>query len=103
MHPNPNFVSMCLIFEQIFLFSICKKRSTQNKSKGNKFYENTSNSLGAFLLLIMRSWNYGFSKDDEKNLTAVDLAFGTEGYSIALAGMSEMVSCFIQGALHWFH
>ena len=43
----------------------------------------------------MKSLNYGFSEDDEKNLTVVDLAFGTEGYSIALAGMSEMVSCLI--------
>ena len=43
----------------------------------------------------MKSPNYGFSEDDEKNLTAVDLTFGMEGYSIALAGMSEMVSCLI--------
>ena len=43
----------------------------------------------------MKSPNYGFSEDDEKDLTVVDLTFGMEGYSIALAGMSEMVSCFI--------
>ena len=79
----------------MFLFSICKQGSTQNESKEIKSYENTGDSLGAFLLHIMRSSNYGFNEGDEKNLTVVDLTFGTEGYSIPLAVMSEMVSCFI--------
>ena len=43
----------------------------------------------------MKSSNYGFDEDDGKDLTVVDLTFGTEGYSIALAVMSEMVSCLI--------
>jgi hypothetical protein len=48
-----------------------------------------SQDLAGYLLCIIKSLDYGFG--DDESITAVDLTFGTDGYSTALAQLCEWV------------
>ena len=48
----------------------------------------TKRNLASFLLEIIQSYDFGF----DGRITAVDLAFGTQGFSLLLAPLSERVS-----------
>ena len=48
----------------------------------------TKRNLASFLLEIIQSYDFGF----DGRITAVDLAFGTQRFSLLLAPLSERVS-----------
>ena len=52
------------------------------------FMDKSKRNLASFLLYIIRSDDYGF----EGKFTAVDLTFGTQGFSLLLAPLCERVS-----------
>jgi hypothetical protein len=67
-------------------FLIPPKPSSRKNIK--EVFMQTKRNLASFLLEIIQSYDFGF----DGRITAVDLAFGTQGFSILLAPLSEHVA-----------